>query len=64
MGTDGVFFTRKFFETTIRMLGGLLSAYHLSGGRIVVHGVQKEVATYKGQILMFTWTLQKILENA
>jgi len=35
------------------MLGGLLSAYDLSGGRIVVCGVQKEVATYKDQILMF-----------
>jgi mannosyl-oligosaccharide alpha-1,2-mannosidase len=35
------------------MLGGLLSAYHSSGGRIVVHGVQKEMATYKDQILMF-----------
>jgi hypothetical protein len=35
------------------MLGGLLSAYYLRGGRIVMHGVQKEVATYKDQILMF-----------
>jgi hypothetical protein len=45
------------FETIIHMLGGLLNAYHLSGGGILVHGVQKEVATYKGQILMFTWRL-------
>jgi hypothetical protein len=52
------------FETTICMLGGLLNAYHLSGGGIVVHGVQKEVATYKDQILMFTWAMQKILETA
>jgi hypothetical protein len=35
------------------MLGGLLNAYHLSGGRILVCGVQKDVATYKDQILMF-----------
>jgi hypothetical protein len=45
------------------MMGGLLSAYHLSAGGIMVRGVQKEVATYKDQILMFTWTLQKILET-
>ncbi len=45
------------------MLGSLLSAYHLSGGGILVHGVQKEMATYKDQILMFTWTMQKILET-
>jgi hypothetical protein len=36
------------------MLRGLLSAYHLSGGRIIVCGVQKEVATYKDRILMFS----------
>ncbi len=35
------------------MLRGLLSAYHLSGGRIIMCGVQKEVATYKDRILMF-----------
>jgi hypothetical protein len=35
------------------MLRGLLSAYHLSGGRIIVCGVQKEVATYEDRILMF-----------
>ncbi len=46
------------------MLGGLFSAYHLNGRGIVVRGVQKEVATYKDQILMFTWTVQKILEIA
>jgi hypothetical protein len=46
------------------MLGGLLSAYHLSVGGIMVRGVQKEVATYKDQILMFIWTMQKILETA
>ncbi len=35
------------------MLGGSLNAYHLSGGRIIVCGVQKDVAAYKDQILMF-----------
>ncbi len=30
-----------------------MNAYHLTGGRIVLHEVQKEVATYKDQILMF-----------
>jgi len=44
------------------MLGGLLSACHLNVGGIVVCGVQKKVATYKDQILMLTWTMQKILE--
>jgi hypothetical protein len=39
------------------MLGGLLNAYCLSGGGIMVRGVQKKVATYKDQILMFIWTM-------
>uniref|UniRef100_A0A1I7VN79 alpha-1,2-Mannosidase n=1 Tax=Loa loa TaxID=7209 RepID=A0A1I7VN79_LOALO len=30
----------SFFETTIRVLGGLLSAYHLSGDQIFVHRAQ------------------------